>query len=133
MKKDNHSCRQSCLSFREAFALAAEQTELSIMANSKDIDEYRGLCYIIAEMYMLDDSATVSIADEALPAAVVKDVFREIRFEHMELVVEKFRRLTFVVHSKRTYLRAMLYNSVFEYAADTVNEFAVKETKAGRR
>ncbi len=107
-------------SFREAFSRAARQVELDCSSPS-EIDLLRELCYIIAEVYILDPDSRVKISDELLDAYLVQEIFGELTLEHLQLVRDNFMDRTEVVKNKRAYLRAALYNSVFEKEAHYTN------------
>lgn len=107
-------------SFREAFRRAARQVEL----NCSDIgekDALRELCYIIAEVYIIDPDSKVKISDEILDAYLVQEIFGELTLEHLRLVHDNFHDQTDLVKNKRAYLRTALYNSVFEINAHYTN------------
>ena len=107
-------------SFREAFRRAAQQVEL----NCSDIgekDALRELCYIIAEVYIIDPDSKVKISDEILDAYLVQEIFGELTLEHLRLVHSNFHDQTDLVKNKRAYLRTALYNSVFEINAHYTN------------
>ena len=107
-------------SFREAFRRAAQQVEL----NCSDIgekDALRELCYIIAEVYIIDPDSKVKISDEILDAHLVQEIFRELTLEHLRLVNDNFKDQIELIKNKRAYLRTALYNSVFEIEAHYTN------------
>ena len=108
------------LSFREAFSRAAQQTELEC-AESSNMDFMRELCYIIAEVYILDPDSKIKISDEILDAYLVQEIFRELTHQHLRLVADNFKEQTRLIKNKRAYLRAALYNSVFEFEAHYTN------------
>lgn len=108
------------LSFREAFRRAARQVELTC----SDVGEkgaLRELCYIIAEVYIIDPDSKVRISDEILDAYLVQEIFGELTLEHLRLVRDNFRDKIELVKNKRAYLRTALYNSVFEIQAHYTN------------
>lgn len=113
-------CQSARLSFREAFRRAAIQTELSLCGNNR-ADQMRELCYIIAEVYIINPNSKVAISDETLDAYLVQEIFSELRYQHLELVLDNFNSKTELVKNKRAYLRTALYNSVFEYEAHYAN------------
>ena len=124
--KINNSSFEDCPSrpvrpaFREAFRRAAQQVEL----NCSDIgekDALRELCYIIAEVYIIDPDSKVKISDEILDAYLVQEIFGELTLEHLRLVHSNFHDQTDLVKNKRAYLRTALYNSVFEINAHYTN------------
>lgn len=121
--------RPSRLSFREAFRIAAKQTEMECCGG--EANEFRELCYIIAEVYLFDDQAMLRMGDEEIAGYVVKEVFGELRHEHLQMVLMSFRRVPERIQNKRAYLRRMLYNVVFEYEARITNDLAVVRNKGG--
>lgn len=108
-------------SFREAFRRSARQVELYECSTASEIDFLRELCYIIAEVYVIDPDSKIKISDELLDAYLVQEVFGELTFEHLQLVRDNFMEMTDIVRNKRAYLRAALYNSVFEKEAHYTN------------
>lgn len=70
---------------------------------------------------MLYDSAPVKIAGDTLDGYIVKQVFEEIREEHVQLVIENYQRITYIVNYKKSYIRTALYNAVFEIEAHYTN------------
>ena len=117
------SFRPVRLSFREAFSRAAQQAELEC-AESSNMDFMRELCYIIAEVYILDPDSKIKISDEILDAYLVQEIFRELTHRHLRLVADNFKEQTRLIKNKRAYLRAALYNSVFEFEAHYTNVVA---------
>ena len=107
-------------SFREAFCRAAKQVNLEC-CRLTDRDQMRELCYIIAEVYIIDPDSKINIADESLDAYLVQEIFGELELHHLELVLENFNKKTEIIHNKRAYLRTALYNSVFEFEAHYQN------------
>lgn len=116
----DRECMSARLSFREAFRRAAIQTELSLCNNSR-ADQMRELCYIIAEVYIINSDSKIAISDETLDAYLVQEIFSELRYQHLELVLENFNSKTEIVKNKRAYLRTALYNSIFEYESHYIN------------
>lgn len=81
----------------------------------------RELCYIIAEVYIIDPESKIKVSDEYLDAYLVQEIFRELDFNHLELVLDNFNEKTDLVKNKRAYLRTALYNSVFEIESHYTN------------
>ncbi len=116
----NPSCPVSSRpSFREAIAEAEKQIELHA------IDRYhesaKEICFIIAEVYLMNPNAQIKISGELLDGYLVQQVFRELTCEHVRLVLDNFHNVTYLVMNKKAYLRAALYNSVFEFNAHYTN------------
>ncbi len=121
--KNTSLCYEECPSrpsFREAFRRAADQVELKC-SEPTERDRFRELCYIIAEVYMLDPYSRIRIADETFDAYLVQEIFEELTLDHLRLVYRNFREQTKLIRNKRAYLRTALYNSVFELEAHYTN------------
>ena len=84
-------------------------------------DHLRELCYIIAEVYIIDPDSKIKISDEILDAYLVQEIFRELTLEHLRLVKDNFEDQIELIKNKRAYLRTALYNSVFEIEAHYTN------------
>lgn len=108
------------LSFREAYRRAAAQTEMHACTDSRK-GMMIELCYIMAEVYMTDAKSKIAVGGEALDAYLVKEVFEELRYPHLEMVTDNFEGETKYIKNKRAYLRTALYNSVFELEAHYTN------------
>ncbi|MBO5969369.1 MAG: hypothetical protein J6S14_12815 [Clostridia bacterium] len=117
---DSLSCHgPGRLSFREAIAKAEEQIEIEAIDSFKA--EARELCMIMAEVWMMDPKGSIKVSGEVLETYLVQQVFEEITCEHVKLVLEKFHGINYLVQNKKAYLRAALYNSVFELGAHYSN------------
>lgn len=110
----------SRLSFRQAIEKAKEQINIACF-NPSDRAMVQEIISNIAEVYMLYDSAPVKIAGDTLDGYIVKQVFEEIREEHVQLVIENYQRITYIVNYKKSYIRTALYNAVFEIEAHYTN------------
>lgn len=106
-------------SFREAIAEAEMQIELGAIDHFQN--EARELCMIMAEVWMMNPSDKIRIQGEIMDAYMVQEVFRELTCEHVKLVLANFHGITYLVQNKKAYLRAALYNSVFEIEAHYAN------------
>lgn len=113
------ACRGARLTFGRAMAIAAEQVGLDGfkafgIGGGADWQLARELCKIIAEVMMMRDEGEVKISGEMLDAYLVKEVFAEIRSEHVAWVMETIRTRGAGNALRKFYVRSMLYNSVFE-------------------
>ena len=86
-------------------------------------DAAEEICLIIAEVLKLPSGLNVRIGGNDLPVELVASVYKRIRKEHIELVMENFSCAAYAVKHKKTYLRTALYNSVFEYKAHYLNQY----------
>lgn len=116
----NKKSQSARLSFREAYRRAAAQTEMRACTDSRK-GMMAELCYIMAEVYMIDEKSKIAVGGEPLDAYLVKEVFEELRYPHLEMVTDNFERETKYIKNKRAYLRTALYNSVFELEAHYTN------------
>lgn len=105
------SSRQS---FSEAIKRAEQQIDISSIENANK-NCVRELCYIIAEIYLMNPESRIKISGELLDVYLVQQVFGEITCDHVRLVIDNFNKNTNLVKNKKAYLRAALYNSVFEF------------------
>ncbi len=79
------------------------------------------IALIIAEIYCLPSDLLVKINGNDLFAEMVAEVYRLLTHEHINFVIGNFKKIPYQIKSKKTYLRTALYNSVFEFEADTAN------------
>ncbi len=80
------------------------------------------IALIIADVAMLPESANVRIDGTQRPAAYVQEIYARLTHEHISLVIENFKKVDFEVKFKKTYLRTLLFNSVFEFESTWENE-----------
>ena len=109
-------------SFREAIRRAEDQIELGAIDHFQN--EARELCMIMAEVWMMNPGDKLRVSGEMLDAYMVQEVFGELTCEHVKLVLANFHSITYLVQNKKAYLRAALYNSVFEMEAHYANRVA---------
>lgn len=84
----------------------------------------REIALIIAEVMRLPETAEIRIEGNRLPARMVQEVLAMVEREHVETVMDAYRRAKYEIRHKKTYLRTALYNSVFETESRIENEFA---------
>lgn len=109
----------SRLSFRDAIEAAEKQIELDAIDRYRE--EAKEICFIIAEVYLMNPDYRIKVSGEMLDGYLVQQVFRELTCEHVRLVLDNFHNVTYLVMNKKAYLRAALYNSVFELNAHYSN------------
>lgn len=88
----------------------------------EDRAQAKELCLIIAEIERLPDTYDVQIAGEKLPAEMVREIFRMVEHEHIEMVIENFKKERREIAFKKSYLRTAIYNSVFELESHYINQ-----------
>ena len=121
IKNTQHESRPSRPSFRDAFSRAARQVELYECTSANEREPIRELCYIIAEVYILDPDSKIKISDEHLDAYLVQEIFGNLTLEHLRMVLHNFQDKVELIKNKRAYLRSALYNSFFEFEAHYIN------------
>lgn len=83
------------------------------------------LCYIIAEAERLPDGTPMQIGGDKLPAELVREVYGLLQHEHLEMVIENFKKEQRELRYKKSYLRTALYNAVFELESHYINQVNV--------
>jgi len=83
---------------------------------------YKECCLIIAEIFIKQPEGELRIAGAMTEIYIIQEVYRELRNEHLERVVDKFREQGHAIHNKKAYLQTALYNVVFEFEAGTTND-----------
>ena len=117
----SRSSRVGC--YREALAEAEVRLDVECL-DECDRALGREIHRIIAEMSMLPENTDVRIDGLQIPAGVVSEVYSELKVEHLRSVIRKFGEISYEIKFRKTYLRAALYNEVFEHASQEVNELA---------
>lgn len=131
--KENHSTQhrrpvsastmqgRSVLGFKEAIRAAEEQIEVRYFPRHQAVYA-RDICRVIAEVYMLPESAQIKIEGEMLPAATVKEIFYELDHEHAEYVIGEIEGYEGKIFSMKPFIRTMLYNAVLTMESAVANE-----------
>lgn len=133
--------RQNFISSRPVPSLSFDETveEVTKQLETETLEE-RGysrpqiseICMIIAEIYLRNPKGSVRIGGELLDTSIVQQVFRKLTADHVNLVLDNFSRTTALIRNKKQYLRAALYNSVFEMDSHFVNLVAHNSAGAGK-
>ncbi|MDR1631229.1 MAG: DUF6017 domain-containing protein [Oscillospiraceae bacterium] len=110
-------------SFREVLAEVYEQIEFDCLNKSGDAEQYREIVLIITEVLMLNPASEIHIAGSTIAVRMAQEVFRELRAEHIEYVVNCFNSVPYEIKSKKAYLRTSLYNAVFTFANHVNNQY----------
>lgn len=108
--------------FQRYLVEAEEQLETAAFVNDRKFPQYRELAKIVAEVYMLPGDLGINIDGRELSVSAVKDIYRNLNLDHITYVIEKFNSLEYEVRNIKTFLRTMLYNSVFEFESSLVKE-----------
>lgn len=105
----------------QIYAEVIKQIEYSSFPKP-DRKQVQDIAMIIAEIYRLPPYVSVSIGGVDLSALMVAEVYSMITSDHVEYVLENLRTRRYQIKSMKTYLRTMLYNSVFDITARMDNE-----------
>lgn len=106
-------CQSVCQSFSSVLKNIREQIELESFSKSTQ-PQANEIALIMAEVMIMSEHAKIRIESEDKSAEMAQTIFRSITHEHVQLVLEKFSKITYPVFNKKAYLRTALYNSVFE-------------------
>ena len=110
------------LTFRSAEELVIEQT--GFRQYTQDMPCYRvmrDMVRVMAEVYMIASrnlQARVQVGGEELEAGMVAEIYMELSGAMLESVWERIREFLPGVRCIKPYLRAVLYNAVFEIGTD---------------
>ena len=83
---------------------------------------YKELCLIIAEVFVLDQDSLIKINGSNTSVLLVRDVYSQIRNDHVRLVFSNFNNVAQRIINKKAYLRTALYNAVFEIESHHLND-----------
>lgn len=108
--------------FVERFTENLERFEWNRYKHYIDGALYRELVQIISEVEMLLPETELIIGGIKLTAKLVQEVYKCLEADHLLSVIEKYDKIDYPIRNKKTYLRAMLYNEVFEYHATITND-----------
>lgn len=112
---------RSVLGFKEAIRAAEEQIEVRCFPRHQAVYA-RDICRVIAEVYMLPESAQIKIEGEMLPAATVREIFRELDHEHAEYVIDELTAYDGKIFAMKPFMRTLLYNTVLTMESALANE-----------
>lgn len=112
---------KSVLSFREAIRAAEEQIDIRCFPRHQ-AGYARDICRVIAEVYMMPESAQIKIEGEMLPALTVKEIFYELDYEHAEYVINELEGYEGKIFAMKPFIRTMLYNAVLAMEFSIANE-----------
>ena len=114
----------SLVSSRLSYAQAVEKAKRQISFDyfrEGDRALAEEILKIIAEVFMLWDATPVKIAGLQIDGYILKQIFEQLHEEHLQLVIDNFHRIDYIVNHKKAYIRTALYNSVFEIEAHCEN------------
>lgn len=125
------------LTFRGAEELAVVQTGFA--EYTPEMPCYRmmrDMIRVMAEVYMVASKnmeTKLDIGGEERTAGMVADIYMEIRAEDLERLWEKIGSFLPKVNSIKSYLRAAIYNTVFEGGTDVERMSETVLRDMGRR
>ena len=115
-------------SFRQMLETVYQQINYNFFAllrYQKDLADE--IAKIITEIYMYKDSVLIEIDGDEIEAGVVKEIYRELREEHICAVINQYSAVRTMVRYPKRYIRTCLYNIVFSLALQEANAEAVAE------
>ena len=115
------------MGFIEKFTENLERFEWKKYEHYIHRDLYRELIKIVSDIETSISEGTFIFGKFKVSAKKAIDVYSQLESEHLQSVCEKFHKIGYPVRNKQTYLRAMLYNEVFEYSATIANDVNVNE------
>lgn len=107
-------------SFYEVLDYVREMVEIECF-DEKDKQFAEAIANIIAEVMLLPDDAPIRISGFEHSAKMVALIYLNIKHEHVEGVISRFRQAEYKIKHLKTYIRTALYNSFFESEADSEN------------
>ena len=107
-------------SFYEVLDYVREMVEIECF-DEKDKQFAEAIANIISEVMLLPEDARVRISGFEHSAKNVALIFLNIKHEHVEGVISRFRQAEYKIKHLKTYIRTALYNSFFESEADSEN------------
>lgn len=120
-KSQSNHIKYSGMTLYQVFVEVTKQIDFNSFP-PHDRTQVKDIAMIIAEVFRLPAHANVRIGGEDLPAEMVAEVFTMLTSDHVEYVLENLRARKYPIKSMKTYLRTMLYNSVFDITARIENE-----------
>lgn len=113
-------------SFAETLKKVKSQIEYECIEES-DQDLAFELCMIIAEVYRLYPTSVMTVAGDKKSAKEVSELFEMLTCEHIRYVIMRYTETDKEIFYKKSYLRTLLYNSLFELNADGINDYMVNQ------
>ena len=110
---------------RLSFSKLTEELEKSLgieYINESDRALFKELCFIICEMLLKDPESVIKIDGEDISAGRVSEIYLMLERYNLECVMERYKKITYDVHRRKSYLRSALYNSVFESESGLIND-----------
>ena len=101
-------------------AEAEAQLEADILKSEYDRDLVDGILMLVAEIYAMPGFEQVRISGRPISASTVKEVYKLLRFAHVEYVIASLKHADGTdIGNKKAYLRTCLYNAPATLGMDT--------------
>jgi hypothetical protein len=88
---------------------------------ARDMPLAHEICMAITEVLKLNPTHEIKIDGEILPVEMVQEIYRKVTHDHIQLVIDNFKKYTTELHSKKAFFRTAVYNSVFELESSNIN------------
>lgn len=124
----NERCNNSSghvLSFEAELKEIMKRYEFDEAVSEDPFNErlYFQLCKIITEIMRKPQTAKLKINKEILSASQVQEILRQIGYEELRYVADRYSNIDYPVKYIKAYLTSALYNSVFESEGGLQNKF----------
>lgn len=110
-------------SFDETMDEIKEQIEYQLFPFEL-LPQVTEIAAIIAEMFRMRPEDRIKIENALHTVADVQSVYRHIRHEHVQHVLETFNAIPYTIRAPKMFLRTALYNIVFEHTSAENNLFS---------
>lgn len=89
-----------------------------------DREQVEEIVRIIAEMMILPEEASVAIGGIKMPAGYVREIYGILEHDHVDLVLQQYKKQTHAIRFPKSYFRTALYNAAFELESRVTNDVA---------
>ena len=108
-------------SFGSLMTMIRQQIEAGAFRR-EDQYQVEEIVRILAEMFVLPADVTVSIGGIKMPVAFVREIYGILEHDHVELVLQQYKKQTHAIRCPKSYLRTALYNAAFELESRVTND-----------
>lgn len=115
------------MGFIEKFTANLERFEWERYKHYIHRDLYKELIQIVSDVETSIPAGEFWFGKMKVSVGKAIEVYSQLESEHLQSVCEKYYKIGYPIRNKQTYLRAMLYNEVFEYSATITNDVNVNE------
>lgn len=114
-----------------ALLRVSDQIEIECF-DASDREYVKWVSLLIAEVYALPDTCSITIEGDKVPAENVKEIYSRLDHEMIADVISRLKNISYQVKGAKTYIRTALYNEVLEHEFNLMN-FAMRATQRAPR